>query len=357
MVMQLHGSGLVLIITFSAALALLAIIIGVLSRRSAIEAGGKNHVMELGGEAQATILSIQARGRAAAGAGRRRVKLRLEVMPPGRPSFEAKVVENLSEAAVAELQPGSEVTVKYDHSRPKAVTLAVGGAPPTVAGSHIRHSGSDFAADIGRAAEVFGAPGSGFPASGPWSAIKLTNRQRWLVITSVAMGLLLVGGIAAALFYSGYSDMLDDATAPVSGLRQQLDKGLSGSYEMVEAAVTDPYMPSADTVFEPSPGNKWVLVTLTVRNTDDAAIDLSWAYLQLLADNGVIYAPVVVQETPKGFEASGLAPGAKYGGDLVFEIPEGARPLAVQDSFRDYEFPLSAATPAAAAVLAPSAAA
>ncbi len=321
-------------------LVLMVVIVSIVSRASGGMRKNRRRLMQLGQDAQATVLSLQESGGPLAGGDYRRVKLRLEVMPPGRPSYGARVVEYLPREALEQVQPGSEITVRYDPSRPKSVVLADLPADGRFGGWQAGDSGEHQTGEYGRQrTEEYGKPQA---RREPKASTNPSKRLLLYVLLPMIL-LLAIAAIATSMFFSAYNDVIDEAVAPLDDTGNRSVRASFGSYELVAVSLSDPFVPAADSVFGPAPGNRWVLLQPIVRNLGDDSLDLTWSSMELEADDGLTYSPVIIADSIDLFRIRGLAPGAKYTGDLVFELPAGARPRVLRDTLRDYDFDLTAA--------------
>jgi hypothetical protein len=109
-------------------------------------------LLQTGERATARVLEVQHAGMSVTAGAHRHVQLRigLEVHPPGMPPFHTLLTTLVSELSIAQLVPGSTVTVRFDRQNPHKLALeSVGAAAAMVP------------------APGYGAPGHPQPAQGP----------------------------------------------------------------------------------------------------------------------------------------------------------------------------------------------
>jgi hypothetical protein len=301
--------------------AVIILIVAIVLYKVFIGAGRKKAAtIEAGEDAEATIVSVEDTGVTLQNGLYFQVRFGLEVRPLAGPAFTASAKDYVSRVSISQYQPGTVVSVKYNPlkheevaivglaGKPQAGTVATGEQTAVTPGER-----TVFASDAG------GQGVTPAPASG-----RFFSRGKLMVMIGIP---LIVSVIALVLPLLALSKK--DAIADFF-----IEKTV-GKYEITGATVTDHYTPPEKTVFKPGPGKKWVMVTITVKNTGDKQMNVTGSQLKLDTQDGLEYAPNIVVDTGNDFDSRSLAAGASLTGNLVYEIPEASVPAAIKNIFGD----------------------
>lgn len=286
------------------------VIVAVVLYRVFIGGGKKAQTIESGEDAEATIISVVDTGVTLQDGLYFQVKFDMEVRPAMGSSFRTSVKEYVSRVNVARYQPGMVVNVKYNPRNHEEVAIVGAAAGERSEGAGAAVEEPVFASDAAGASTI-PAPATG-------------GRSRGKLLVMIGIPLIIsIISLAVPLLLMSKQDEIGE----------YIVEKATGEYEITGATIVDGYMPPEETVFKPDGGNKWVMVTLTVRNTGSRKLDLLETRLKLVTADGSEYTPDIVVDTGNDFEAQDLAPGTTYTGNIVYEVPEGATPAAIRDSF------------------------
>lgn len=102
--------------------------------------------------------------------------------------------------------------------------------------------------------------------------------------------------------------------------------------------ILDPYRPDRLCKYRPLPGNKYVLMTVAITNTDLMPMVASFSDFSLETEKGRKYAPIVMPDMEDDFGAARCpAPGDSETGSLLFEVPLLSSPVALYESIDSQE--------------------
>ncbi|RJQ45058.1 MAG: DUF4352 domain-containing protein [Gaiellales bacterium] len=95
----------------------------------------------------------------------------------------------------------------------------------------------------------------------------------------------------------------------------------------------DPYRPDRLCRYRPLPGNKYVLLTVSVTNSGVMPVVASFSDFSLETDRGRKYNPIVMPDMEDDFGAARCpSPGQTETGSLLFEIPLIALPVGLLEA-------------------------
>jgi hypothetical protein len=127
-----------------------------------------------------------------------------------------------------------------------------------------------------------------------------------------------LGDFDGGSFFGG-----DDGSAATPSAPGQIgDATTSADFELTVHSVTDPYTTSDD-FFAPEPGNRWVLLDVSLANVSDESQDYSsFDFTVRDADNFLHDATYT--DAPQELDFGSLLPGETIRGTVSFEVPEDA---------------------------------
>jgi hypothetical protein len=116
-------------------------------------------LLATGTPASARILQIQHTGTTVSYGGARQLQVMIwaEVNPPGGAPYQAQFTSFVSELQIPQIQPGSEVRVRFDSANPSRVALEGVGASPVTGQPIPARTGMPAGAKIGLAIGCLGA--------------------------------------------------------------------------------------------------------------------------------------------------------------------------------------------------------
>ncbi len=141
------GSVVVSVVVLLVTLLLVVKVLGGLARGSR----ENRQLLATGTPAPARILQIQHTGTTVSYGGDRRLQLQMavEVRPSGGGPFQAQLTAFVSELQIPQVQPGSEVRVRFDPMNPARVALEGVGVSPVTGGPMPVRTGMPAGAKIG----------------------------------------------------------------------------------------------------------------------------------------------------------------------------------------------------------------
>ncbi|MHB0914337.1 MAG: DUF4352 domain-containing protein [Thermoleophilia bacterium] len=116
------------------------------------------------------------------------------------------------------------------------------------------------------------------------------------------------------------------------------DEAFQAGHRVGVVSLLDPYRPDRLCKYRPLPGNKYVLVTVAITNTDIMPVVASFSDFSLETDKGRKFVPIIMPDMADDFGAARCpAPGDSETGSLLFEVPLLSSPVALYENIDGQE--------------------